>query len=103
RHLAPVPHEPDRDGVRLQAKGQFRRRERARDHQSAQSGLRRPKAEVIRFLLALLIALPALADVAVPPPQRPGTDLTATLKPHQAVSLRQLLRSFEPPNGSPIP
>src|SRR5262249_56507427 len=102
RHLAPVPHEPDRDGVRLQAKGQFRRRERARDHQSAQSGLRRPKAEVIRFLLALLIALPALADVAVPPLQGRGTDLTPTLEPEQAVSLEPPLRSFGDPHGNPV-
>ncbi|HJY79393.1 MAG TPA: YgcG family protein, partial [Burkholderiales bacterium] len=57
---------------------------------------------MIRFLLALLIALPALADVAVPPLKGRVTDLTATLKPEQAVSLEQLLRSFEARKGSQI-
>jgi len=57
---------------------------------------------VIRLLLALLIALPAWAEVPVPPLKGRVTDLTGTLKPEQAVSLEQLLQSFEARKGSQI-
>jgi len=57
---------------------------------------------VIQLLLALLIALPAWADVPVPPLKGRVTDLTGTLKPEQAVSLEQLLQSFEARKGSQI-
>ncbi|HEY1287805.1 MAG TPA: TPM domain-containing protein [Burkholderiales bacterium] len=56
----------------------------------------------IRFLLVLLFAAAAWADVPVPPLKARVTDLTATLKPEQAVSLEQLLQSFEARKGSQI-
>ena len=57
---------------------------------------------MIRLLLALLIALPAWAEVAVPPLKGRVTDLTGTLKPEQAASLEQRLQSFEARKGSQI-
>ena len=57
---------------------------------------------MIQLLLGLLIALPAWADVAVPPLKGRVTDLTGTLKSEQAASLEQLLQSFEARKGSQI-
>jgi len=57
---------------------------------------------VIRIFLALLVALPAWAQVAVPPFKSYVTDLTRTLKPEQVASLEQMLRSFEARKGSQI-
>jgi len=50
---------------------------------------------VIRALLFLLLALPAWAQVAVPPLKSPVTDLTGTLTREQVASLEQMLHSFE--------
>jgi uncharacterized protein len=57
---------------------------------------------VIKVLLLLLLALPALAQVAVPPLKGRVTDLTGTLKPDQAAALEQMLQSFEARKGSQI-
>jgi uncharacterized protein len=57
---------------------------------------------VIRALLFLLLALPAWAQVAVPPPKSPVTDLTGTLTREQVASLEQMLHSFEARKGSQI-
>jgi uncharacterized protein len=57
---------------------------------------------VIKALLLLLLALPAWAQVAVPPLKGRVTDLTGTLKPEQLASLEQMLRSFEERKGSQI-
>jgi uncharacterized protein len=57
---------------------------------------------VIKALLILLLALPAWAQVAVPPLKGRVTDLTGTLKPEQIASLEQLLQSFEARKGSQI-
>ena len=57
---------------------------------------------MIRLLLALLIALPAWAEVPVPPLKGRVTDLTGTLKAEQAASLEQLLQAFEARKGSQI-
>jgi uncharacterized protein len=57
---------------------------------------------VIKALLILLLALPAWAEVAVPPLKGRVTDLTGTLKPEQIASLEQMLQSFEARKGSQI-
>jgi len=57
---------------------------------------------VIKALLILLLAVPAWAQVAVPPLKGRATDLTGTLKPEQVASLEQMLRSFEERKGSQI-
>jgi uncharacterized protein len=57
---------------------------------------------VIKALLILLLALPAWAQVAVPPLKGHVTDLTGTLKPEQIASLEQMLQSFEARKGSQI-
>lgn len=57
---------------------------------------------MIRFLLLLALALPALAQVAVPPLKGRVTDLTGTLKAEQIASLEQMLQSFEARKGSQI-
>jgi len=57
---------------------------------------------VIRALLFLLLALPAWAQVAVPPLKSPVTDLTGTLTREQVASLEQMLHSFEARKGSQI-
>jgi uncharacterized protein len=57
---------------------------------------------VIKALLLLLLALPAWAQVAVPPLKGRVTDLTGTLKREQVASLEQMLRSFEERKGSQI-
>jgi uncharacterized protein len=57
---------------------------------------------VIKVFLALLLALPAWAQVAVPPLKGRVTDLTGTLKPDQIASLEQMLQSFEARKGSQI-
>jgi uncharacterized protein len=57
---------------------------------------------VIKALLLLLLALPAWAQVAVPPLKGRVTDLTGTLKAEQLASLEQMLRSFEERKGSQI-
>ena len=56
----------------------------------------------VRVLVLLLVAASAWADVPVPPLKGRVTDLTGTLKPEQAASLEQLLRSFENRKGSQI-
>jgi uncharacterized protein len=57
---------------------------------------------VIKAFLILLLAVPAWAQVAVPPLKGRVTDLTRTLKPEQVASLEQMLRSFEERKGSQI-
>ena len=57
---------------------------------------------LFRVLVLLLVAVSAWAEVAVPPLKGRVTDLTGTLKPEQAASLEQLLRSFEARKGSQI-
>ena len=57
---------------------------------------------MIKALLILLLALPAWAQVAVPPLKGRVTDLTGTLKPEQIASLEQMLQSFEARKGSQI-
>jgi uncharacterized protein len=57
---------------------------------------------VIKAFLILLLALPAWAQVAVPPLKGRVTDLTGTLKPEQVASLEQMLQSFEARKGSQI-
>jgi uncharacterized protein len=57
---------------------------------------------VIRALLFLLLALPAWAQVAVPPLKGPVTDLTGTLTREQLAALEQMLHSFEARKGSQI-
>jgi uncharacterized protein len=57
---------------------------------------------VIRVLIFLLLALPAWAQLAVPPLKGRVTDLTGTLKPEQVASLEQMLQSFEARKGSQI-
>ena len=57
---------------------------------------------MIKAFLILLLAVPAWAQVAVPPLKGRVTDLTGTLKPEQIVSLEQMLRSFEARKGSQI-
>jgi len=57
---------------------------------------------VIRILLLLLLALPAWAEVAVPPLKGRVTDLTGTLTREQVASLEQMLQSFEARKGSQI-
>jgi uncharacterized protein len=57
---------------------------------------------VIRALVFLLLALPAWAQVAVPPLKGRVTDLTGTLKPEQVASLEQMLQSFEARKGSQL-
>src|SRR5262245_32721558 len=51
---------------------------------------------------ALLVALPAAAEVAVPPLTGRVTDLTGTLSPSQVQSLDARLRDFERAKGSQI-
>ncbi len=57
---------------------------------------------MIRALFVLLLALPAWAQVAVPPLKSPVTDLTGTLTREQTASLEQMLHSFEARKGSQI-
>jgi uncharacterized protein len=57
---------------------------------------------VIRALAVLLLALPAWAQVAVPPLRSPVTDLTGTLTREQVASLEQMLHSFQARKGSQI-
>ena len=57
---------------------------------------------MIRLLLCLLVALPAWAEVAVPPLKGRVTDLTGTLTREQVASLEQMLQSFEARKGSQI-
>ncbi|HWD22341.1 MAG TPA: YgcG family protein [Burkholderiales bacterium] len=58
--------------------------------------------QVIRALAVLLLALPAWAQVAVPPLRSPVTDLTGTLTREQVASLEQMLHSFQARKGSQI-
>ncbi|HXZ55234.1 MAG TPA: TPM domain-containing protein [Burkholderiales bacterium] len=51
---------------------------------------------------ALLLALPAAAEVAVPPLRARVTDLTGTLSPSQIQSLESRLRDFERAKGSQV-
>src|SRR4029077_6840204 len=51
---------------------------------------------------ALLVALPAAAEVAVPPLQAHVTDLTGTLSAPQIQALESRLRDFERAKGSQI-
>lgn len=53
-------------------------------------------------LLIVALALPAWAQIAVPPLKGHVTDLTGTLKPEQTASLEQMLQSFEARKGSQI-
>jgi len=57
---------------------------------------------VIKAFLILLLAIPAWAQIAVPPLKGRVTDLTGTLKREQIASLEQMLRSFEERKGSQI-
>ena len=57
---------------------------------------------MIKVFLLLLLALPAWAQVAVPPLKGRVTDLTGTLKAEQVAALEQMLRSFEARKGSQI-
>jgi uncharacterized protein len=57
---------------------------------------------VIRVLLLIVLALPAWAQVAVPPLKGRVTDLTGTLKPEQVASLEQMLATFQKRKGSQI-
>ena len=57
---------------------------------------------MIRALAVLLLALPAWAQVAVPPLKSPVTDLTGTLTREQSASLQQMLHSFEARKGSQL-
>ena len=57
---------------------------------------------MIRALLLLLLALPAWAQVTVPPLTARVADLTATLTKEQTASLEQMLQSFEARKGSQI-
>ena len=57
---------------------------------------------MIKAFLLLLLALPAFAQVAVPPLKGRVTDLTGTLKPDQVAALEQMLQSFEARKGSQI-
>ena len=57
---------------------------------------------MIRLLLLLALALPAWAQVAVPPLKARVTDLTATLTQEQTAALEQMLQSFEARKGSQI-
>ena len=57
---------------------------------------------MIRALAVLLLALPAWAQVAVPPLRSPVTDLTGTLTREQIASLEQMLHSFQARKGSQI-
>jgi uncharacterized protein len=57
---------------------------------------------VIRLLLLLALALPAWAQVAVPPLKARVTDLTGTLTQEQTAALEQMLQSFEARKGSQI-
>jgi uncharacterized protein len=54
------------------------------------------------LLLVLALALPAWAQVAVPPLKARVTDLTGTLTREQTASLEQMLQSFEARKGSQI-
>jgi len=56
----------------------------------------------MRALLLLLLALPAWAQVAVPPLAARVADLTGTLTKEQTASLEQMLQSFETRKGSQI-
>jgi uncharacterized protein len=56
----------------------------------------------MRALLLLLLALPAWAQVAVPPLTARVADLTGTLTKEQTASLEQMLRSFEARKGSQV-
>ena len=56
----------------------------------------------MRVLLLLLLALPAWAQVAVPPLATRVTDLTGTLTREQTASLEQRLQSFEARKGSQV-
>jgi uncharacterized protein len=53
-------------------------------------------------LMLLLQAMPAGADVAVPPLRSPVTDLTGTLSPQERASLEQSLLAFEERKGSQV-
>jgi len=56
----------------------------------------------MRALLLLLLALPAWAQVAVPPLTVRVADLTGTLTKEQTASLEQRLQSFEARKGSQV-
>ena len=56
----------------------------------------------MRALLLLLLALPAWAQVAVPPLTARVADLTGTLTKEQTASLERTLQSFEARKGSQI-
>ena len=54
------------------------------------------------FLLALLLAVPAAAQVAVPPLKARVTDLTGTLTQQQSAALEQTLAEFEARKGAQL-
>lgn len=57
---------------------------------------------MLRVLAFVLLAVPAWAQVAVPPLKGRVTDLTGTLKPDQVAALEQMLQTFETRKGSQI-
>lgn len=62
-------------------------------------------AGLARWLFALwacIAAAPSFADVAVPPLQRPVTDLTGTLNPQQLAALEQSLLALEREKGAQV-
>ena len=62
----------------------------------------RLKAGLLWWVLAVILLLPAHAQVAVPALKTRVTDLTRSLTPNQLDTLEQLLKSFETRKGSQI-
>ncbi len=63
---------------------------------------RAPRLPAAAFLLAVVLAGLALAEVAVPPLRARVTDLSNTLTPEQRQSLEQQLAAFDARHGSQI-
>src|SRR5205823_905422 len=107
---APVPGEPHRDAVRLQAQAPVQRRGREGDRQAAERRFRLAGQEMILLrppdkglVLVLLFLLSLLAwALDVPPLKSRVTDLTGTLNAQQRASLEQTLAEFEARKGAQL-
>src|SRR5437868_6264146 len=115
---APVPDQPYRDGLRLQAEAAILGRGRESDRQAAQRRLRheemillyppdkggvsRRRTGGLIFLLAALLAAFLAAAADIPPLKARVTDLTGTLSAEQRSALEQTLAEFERRKGAQL-
>src|SRR5438270_1615159 len=102
---APIPGEPHRDALRLQAQAPVQRRGREGDRQAAERRFRLAEEMTLRGVAALVVAalLSLLAwALDVPPLKARVTDLTGTLNAPQHASLEQTLAEFEARKGAQL-